>query len=74
MQSVLQSRKFWFSLVLPIAIQTVALLLNVITPTVYIAALTTTTSTYAATVAYEDGQQKKALAEAGATPAQITKA
>ncbi len=51
---VLVSRKFWFSWFLPIAISTVAVILGVITPTVYIAAITATTSFYGGTVAYED--------------------
>lgn len=51
---VLVSRKFWFAFVVPIVISTVAVLMGVITPTVYIAAITATSSLYGGAVAYED--------------------
>lgn len=60
MDKVIKSRKFWFGLVLPVAIQTVALLLKVIDAPTYIAALTATTGIYTGSVAYEDGEQAKA--------------
>lgn len=58
MQKVLSSRKFWFGLVLPVAIQAVALYLKVIDAQTFIAAITATTSIYTGAVAYEDGQAK----------------
>lgn len=51
---VLQSRKFWFSFVVPIAISTVAFFIHVIDGPQYIAAITASASVYGATVAYED--------------------
>lgn len=51
---VLVSRKFWFAFVVPILISTAAVLLKVIEPVQYIAAVTATSSLYGATVAYED--------------------
>jgi len=52
--SVINSRKFWFAYVVPLAISGASLYLKVITPTEFIAAATATTTVYGATVAYED--------------------
>lgn len=54
MMGVLQSRKFWFSFAVPIAISTLAFVIHVIDGPQYIAAITATSGVYGATVAYED--------------------
>lgn len=74
MPQVLKSRKFWFSYAIPVAISTVAVFLQVITPAQYIAAITAQTIAFGGMVAWEDGQEKKALGAAGATPDQIKSA
>ena len=51
---LLSSRKFWFGLMLPVAVQVVALAMEVITPAQFVGALTATTSVFTGATAFED--------------------